>query len=126
MTKQHRSIVASGSSYGAVAHDEHAQQAVEIALGKMQACTVGSVLLFLSGAYAHKPQNAIKAAAKAAGTPLVFGCCAMGLLTEEEWLLDVEGAVAMVFPSALAMQPLTPLQQTSMVMGLFRFGKVGE
>jgi len=110
MTKQHRSIVASGSSYGAVAHDEHAQQAVEIALGKMQACTVGSVLLFLSGAYAHKPQNAIKAAAKAAGTPLVFGCCAMGLLTEEEWLLDVEGAVAMVFPSALAMQPLTVLK----------------
>ncbi len=101
--------VATGASYGAMAQDEYAREAVSKALAKMRPCTVGSVLLFLSNGYAHAPQNAIKEAAKAAGTPLVFGCCAVGLLTEEEWLLDVEGAVAMVFPQELSMQPLRVL-----------------
>ncbi|MGK0374492.1 MAG: small ligand-binding sensory domain FIST [Arenicella sp.] len=102
--------VATGASYGAIAKDEYAREAVKHALAKMRPCTVGSVLLFLSNEYAHSPQNAIKEAAKAAGTPLVFGCCAVGLLTEEEWLLDVEGAVAMVFPQDLSMQPLRVLR----------------
>ena len=102
--------VATGASYGATAKDQYAREAVKNALAKMRPCTVGSVLLFLSNAYAHSPQNAIKEAAKAAGTPLVFGCCAVGLLTEEEWLLDVEGAVAMVFPQELSMQPLRVLR----------------
>lgn len=102
--------VATGASYGAIAKDEYAREAVNNALAKMRPCTVGSVLLFLSNEYSHKPQNAIKEAAKAAGTPLIFGCCAVGLLTEEEWLLDVEGAVAMVFPQELSMQPLRVLR----------------
>jgi small ligand-binding sensory domain FIST len=102
--------VATGASYGAIAKDEYAREAVKNALAKMRPCTVGSVLLFLSNEYAHSPQNAIKEAAKAAGTPLVFGCCAVGLLTEEEWLLDVEGAVAMVFPQELSIQPLRVLR----------------
>jgi len=102
--------VATGASYGASAKDEYARQAGQKALDKMRPCTGGSVLLFLSSAYAHNPQNAIKEAAKAAGTPQVFGCCAMGLLTEEEWLLDVEGAVAMVFPQEYGMQPLRVLK----------------
>lgn len=102
--------VATGARYGAMAKDEYAREAVQNALSKMRPCTVGSVLLFLSSAYAHSPQNAIKEAAKAAGTPQIFGCCAMGLLTEEEWLLDVEGAVAMVFPQELGLQPLRVLR----------------
>jgi small ligand-binding sensory domain FIST len=102
--------VATGASYGATAKDHYAREAVQNALAKMRPCTVGSVLLFLSNAFAHSPENAIKEAAKAAGTPLVFGCCAVGLLTEEEWLLDVEGAVAMVFPQELSMQPLRVLR----------------
>jgi small ligand-binding sensory domain FIST len=102
--------VATGSSYGAEAKDEYAREAVKNAIAKMRPCTIGSVLLFLSNEYAHSPQNAIKEAAKAAGTPLVFGCCAVGLLTEDEWLLEVEGAVAMVFPQELSMQPLRVLR----------------
>lgn len=109
MTEQPR--VATGASYSAIAQDEHARKAVQKALAKMPPCTVGSVLLFLTGAYAYHPQNAIKEAAKAAGTPMVFGCCAISLLTEQEWLLDVEGAVAMVFPQELSLQPLSILQQ---------------
>lgn len=102
--------VATGASYGATPKDEYAREAVQKALAKMRPCTVGSVLLFLSNAYAHSPQNAIKEAAKAAGTPLVFGCCAAGLLTEDEWLLDVDGAVAMVFPQDIGLQPLRVLR----------------
>jgi len=104
--------VATGSSYSAIADDEHAKIAVQSALTNIQqGSTVGSVLLFLSSAYAHAPQNAIKQAAKAAGTPQIFGCCALNLLTEEEWLMDVEGAVAMVFPNDLALQPFKVLQR---------------
>jgi len=35
----------------------------------------------------------------------------MSLLTEDEWLLDVEGAVAMVFPQDMSLQPLSILEQ---------------
>ena len=107
--------VATGAAYGATPKDEYAREAVQKALAKMRPCTVGSVLIFLSNAYAHNPQNAIKEAAKAAGTPLVFGCCAAGLLTEEEWLLDVDGAVAMVFPQELGLQPLRVLRPQGIV-----------
>ena len=105
------SNIATGSSYGALVKDQHARQAVLNALKKMPACTVGSVLLFLSSGYAHNPQNALKEAARAAGTPQIFGCCAMGLLTDEDWLLDVEGAVAMVFPRESALQSLAVAEQ---------------
>lgn len=106
--------VATGSSYGALPDDDHARLAVERALKKVDDTTIGSVLLFLSSAYAHAPQQAIKNAAKAAGTPQVFGCCSMHLLTEEEWLMDVEGAVAMVFPRDIALQPLTVMQRLNL------------
>ena len=107
-------IVASGSSYGALPRDQHARLAVQAAMGKMRPDTVGSVLLFLTSGYAHKPQMAIKEAVKAAGTPQVSGCCAMGLLTEQEWLLDVEGAVAMVFPRDFGIQPWSVARQSGM------------
>lgn len=104
--------VATGSSYGALPEDDHAKQAVSRAMAKMEAdATIGSVLLFLSGAYAHSPESALKAAAKTAGTPQIFGCCALSLLTEEEWLMDIEGAVAMVFPNEMALQPLQVLER---------------
>lgn len=106
-----KTIVATGLSYGALANDDHAKIAVQNALKKMHPCSVGSVLLFLTCGYAHKPKNAITLAAKTAGTPQIFGCCAMSLITEEEWLLDVEGAVAMVFPQELSLQPLQLMRQ---------------
>lgn len=104
-------IVATGVSYGALPNDEHAKLAVQNAIKKMAPCAIGSVLLFLSCGYAHKPQPAITLAAKAAGTPQIFGCCAMSLLTEQEWLLDAEGAVAMVFPREYSIKPLQVMQQ---------------
>ena len=103
--------VSTGSSYSAIPDNEHATNAVKNALAKFEQDTAGSVLLFLSSAYSHAPQGAIKAAAKAAGTTQVFGCCAMNLLTEDEWLMDVEGAVAMVLPSDLSLTPIKILER---------------
>ena len=104
MTDQSRPKVACGMSYGSLAKDEHARIAVENALKNMRADTRGSVLLFLTSGYAQNPKSAIKEAAKAAGTPQVFGCCAAGLINQDEWLLDAEGAVAMVFPQSQRLQ----------------------
>lgn len=107
-------LIGTGSSYGAIPENEHASHAVQTAIAKIDPDkTIGGVLLFLTSAYAHAPQEAIKMAAKAAGTPQVFGCCALNLLTEDEWLLDVEGAVAMVFTTDLSPQPLRILEQTN-------------
>lgn len=103
--------VSTGSSYSAVPEDEHAANAVRNAMASFGHSTVGSVLLFLSSAYSHAPQGAIKEAAKAAGTTQIFGCCAMNLLTEDEWLMDVEGAVAMVLPSDLSLTPIKILER---------------
>lgn len=106
-----KQLIATGSSYGALPHVEHAANAVRNAMTKMQSNQVGAVLLFLTNGYAAHPDSAIKEAVKTAGTVQVSGCCAIGLLTEEEWLLDVEGAVAMVFPNDLAPLPLAIQQQ---------------
>ncbi len=105
--------VGTGSSYSALPEPDHAKQAVQRAMANMESDQVGSVLLFLSGAYAHAPQEAIKHAVRAAGTPQVFGCTALNLLTEDEWLMDVEGAVAMTFPTEFALQPLKVMERLS-------------
>lgn len=110
--------IATGISYGALAKADHAHSAVDRALSKMAPCTVGSVLLFLTTGYAQNPQRAIREAAKAAGTPQIFGCCAVSLLTEEDWILDAEGAVAMVFPQGAGLQPRTVLEHQGLEANL--------
>ncbi len=107
-----KSEVATASSYGALANEQHAADAIKKAMQKMPAdSSIGGVLLFLTNGYSHNPQPALSIAVKTAGTPQIFGCCAMGLMTEEEWLLDVEGAVAMVFPQEISLTPQQILSQ---------------
>jgi small ligand-binding sensory domain FIST len=103
--------VATGSSFGAIAKDDHAKTAVEKALAKLSGQTIGSVLLFLSASYAQNPEGAIKEAAKAAGTMQITGCCALGLITEEDWVIDSEGAVAMAFVQEHSLSPLRLARQ---------------
>ena len=102
--------IATGISYGAIANEEHVKNAILNAVNKMKPCTIGSVLLFLTNGYAQAPQNAIKQAAKTAGTPQIFGCTSTGILNEDEWLLDAEGAVAMVFPQSCGLTPKAVLE----------------
>ena len=104
---------ATGMHYGASPDPRHAREAVSRAISKLGGHTVGSVLLFLSPAYAFEPQAALREAAKVAGTVQVFGCCAMGLITEEDWVLDAEGASAMVFTPEAGLQALTIMLQRS-------------
>ncbi len=97
--------IASAEKYGATAKVEHVVDAVKMALKKAQLKNASSVLLFLTNGYNQNPKPALKAAAKAAGTIQVYGATAVGLLTHNEWIMDHEGAVAMVFPEDCDLQP---------------------
>lgn len=104
---------ASGISYGANAEPRYARQAVQQATEKLGGQQVAAVILFLTVGYAFEPQTALREAAKAAGTPQIFGCCAMGLISEQEWVLDAEGATAMVFTADVGLQALNVMLQRS-------------
>ena len=99
--------------YGASPDPSHAREAVTSAIAKLGSDTIGSVLLFLSPGYAFEPQAALREAAKAAGTLQVFGCCAMGLVGDQDWVLDAEGATAMVFTPEVGLQALNIMLQRS-------------
>ena len=93
--------VATGLARGARALPELAAQAVEQALKRANLTRANSVLLFLTPHFAPSPEPALRAAARAAGSLQVTGCTGAGVLTEDEWLLDVPGAAAMVFGEQL-------------------------
>ena len=93
--------VATGLARGARALPELAAQAVEQALQRADLTRANSVLLFLTPHFAPSPEPALRAAARAAGCLQVTGCTGAGVLTEDEWLLDVPGAAAMVFGGKL-------------------------
>ncbi len=63
------------------------------------------VLLFLSSEFASNPQAAIKAAAKASSCTQVIGCSAIGIFTEEDWVIDSPAAAAMVFSDNIWLKP---------------------
>jgi small ligand-binding sensory domain FIST len=60
-----------------------------------------TVILYLSDDYAHDPEPAIRAAARAANCLQVVGCTCNGLFTEDDWVLDAPAAAAMVFGEAV-------------------------
>lgn len=67
------------------------------ALERAGATQANSVLLFLTSDYAHDPESAIRVAARVASTTQVTGATGIGLVTDEEWVIDSSGAAAMVF-----------------------------
>jgi len=89
--------VATGLAIGKKASPELAAQAVLNAMQKAQLDSPACVLLFLTSEFAAKPQLAIKAAAKAASCTQIIGCSAIGIFTEEDWVIDSPAAAAMVF-----------------------------
>lgn len=93
--------VATGLARGARAEPRLASLAVERALERAGLARANSVLLFLTPHFAPSPEPALRAAARAAGCLQVNGCTGAGVLTEDEWLLDVPGAAAMVFGDRL-------------------------
>lgn len=89
--------VATGLSYGRPDRIGHVERAVKIALKKTEAQHANAVLLFLTSDYAHNPNPALRAAARAASCTQITGTTGVGILTEEDWVIDSSGAAAMVF-----------------------------
>ena len=104
--------VATGLSHGNRPLAEHAAQAVQQALEKAGMVRANNVLLFLTPEYASDPEPALRAAARTAGTMQVMGCTGVGLLTDQEWLLDSAGAAAMVFGGKLGIDLFNPKNDT--------------
>jgi small ligand-binding sensory domain FIST len=104
MTEQRE--IATGISYSSQPVPEHARFAVEMALQKISGYSgIGNVFLFLTNGYARSPGAALKAAARASSSTQITGCCSAGILTDEEWLLDAEGAAAMIISGPPVLQP---------------------
>lgn len=88
--------VATGLAKGASANPALATEAVRRALLKANLETAQCVLLYFTSEFAHAPQPAIRAASKAANCTQVIGCSAMGIFTEEDWVLDGAAVAALV------------------------------
>ncbi len=73
-----------------------AAQAVRMAMDAAELEIAQSVVLYLSSDFAHDPQAAINAAARAAQCTQVAGCTAAGVFTEADWVLDAPAAAALV------------------------------
>lgn len=78
------------------ASPELAALAVREAMAKAELEVARAVLLFLTSNFARDPEPAILAAARAANCMQVTGCTALGVLTEEDWILDAPAAAVMV------------------------------
>src|SRR5512141_765638 len=93
-------------SRGSTLADPHlAQEAVRQALERLGAERAKSVLLFLTGHFSRDPTPAIHAAARTAQTTQIAGCTAVGVYTEDDWVIDVPAAAALVFGAADAGEP---------------------
>lgn len=71
-------------------------EVVTRAMAKAELEIAHTVILYLSDDYAHDPEPAIRAAARAGNCLQVVGCTCNGLFTEEDWVLDAPAAAAMV------------------------------
>jgi hypothetical protein len=70
-----------------------------------------SVVLYLSSDFAHDPQAAIAAAARAGQCTQVVGCTAAGVFTETDWVLDAPAAAALVLGEGVSLQPARPTRR---------------
>ncbi|PPD56376.1 MAG: histidine kinase, partial [Methylotenera sp.] len=104
--------VATGLAIGSKANAELAAQAVLSAMSKAELDAPACVLLFLSSEFASNPQPAIKAAAKASSCTNIIGCSAIGIYTEEDWVIDSPAAAAMVFSDNIWLKPEQRAEKT--------------
>lgn len=97
--------VGSGLAQGRRAEAALAARAVEAAMARAKLTHARAVLLYLSADFAHDPQAAITAAARAANCTQVAGCTAAGVFSDEDWVLDAPAAAALVLGEGLSLQP---------------------
>lgn len=89
--------VATGLAIGQEAGPALAREAVAQAMQAADLTIANSVLLFLTSEFARDPIPALRAAAAAASCMDVMGCSALGIFTEQNWVVDAPAAAAMVF-----------------------------
>lgn len=100
--------VASGLTQGRRAEPALAARAVEAAMARARLTHAQAVLLYLSADFAHDPQTAITAAARAANCTQVAGCTAAGVFSDEDWVLDAPAAAALVLGDGPSLRLATP------------------
>ena len=98
----------SGLAQGRLTEPELAARAVESAMARARLTHAQAVLLYLSADFAHAPQAAITAAARAANCTQVAGCTAAGVFSDEDWVLDAPAAAALVLGDGPALRGATP------------------
>ena len=98
--------VASGLAQGSHAEAGLAAAAVQMAMTRAKLSHAQAVLLYLTADFAHDPQPAITAAARASNCLQVAGCTTAGVFTDADWVLDAPAAAALVLGDGLATRPL--------------------
>lgn len=96
--------VASGLAQGRHPEPALAGAAVAEAMARADLGHARAVLLYLSAEFAHDPQPAITAAARAAQCLQVAGCTAAGVFSDADWVLDAPAAAALVLGDGLSLQ----------------------
>lgn len=92
----------SGISYGRPHATRHVERAVAAAMASAGLDQVMGMFLFLTDDHLRNPRPALHAAARVARCTQVFGCGAMGVLTDEDWIIDSAGAAALVFGGGIS------------------------
>lgn len=110
--------VATGLAIGHAPSPELASQAVQQAMQKLDIAVASSVLLLVTSEFASDPLPAIRAAAKAASCIQVMGCSALGIFTEQDWVLDAPAVAAMVFSGELGLQPNSHAADSQLLLAL--------
>ncbi len=95
-------FAATGLSCGPTPDPLHARTAVNRALRRSGRHSASGVFLFLTSGYID-PGAAIIEASRAAGSLSVAGCHGDSLVSEDEQLVDTEGAIALVLHDPIAM-----------------------
>ncbi len=93
---QDRVIAGSGLASGSQASAALAAEAVHRALARAGLQRAGQVILLLSREFARQADEALRLAARTAGTLQIAGCTASGVFTEEGWQIDRPAAAALV------------------------------
>lgn len=110
--------VATGLAIGQAPAPELASQAVQEAMHKLDIEVATSVLLLITSEFASDPLPAIRAAAKAASCIQVMGCSALGIFTEQDWVLDAPAVAAMVFSGEVGLQPNNHAHDSQLLLAL--------
>ena len=95
----HRSpmTVATALSHSNSATPELVGLAVQAALRRMGQTRASSILLFLTSDFNRCLDDSIRSAARAGNTLQVTGCSAIGVMTEDDWVIDGPAVAVMVF-----------------------------